>query len=197
MLASVPFIIATFIVYVRLPELHNLNGNCFLCYLVCLVTLFVPLACVQLNGDNYVDPPICKSVASLIYFSFLSLALWLNVISFDIWLSFRLDFYKFLFKYFRLFSLVLFLMRLFDCVIEQQSELDHFQIKNNSSCTRCMPSAYQQCSRVLVSFWIQSAQFQTIYGQALELKHAFSRVKLIEVIRICRYSIVFRMKYFH
>lgn len=91
MLLSIPFIIATFLVYVSIPELRNLRGVCFLCYLVCLITLFIPLSLVHLNGYSYVAPALCKSYASIIYFSFLSAALWLNVTCFDLWLSFRYE----------------------------------------------------------------------------------------------------------
>lgn len=91
MLLSIPFIIATFLVYVTIPELRNLRGVCFLCYLVCLITLFIPLSLVHLNGYSYVAPALCKSYASIIYFSFLSAALWLNVTCFDLWLSFRYE----------------------------------------------------------------------------------------------------------
>lgn len=89
MLLSVPFIVATFLVYICLPELRNLHGKCLLCYLFGLVIGYTAMALVQLNGANYVDPYICKPVGFLIYFSFISAFLWLSVISFDLWWNFR------------------------------------------------------------------------------------------------------------
>ncbi|XP_031622142.1 G-protein coupled receptor Mth2-like [Contarinia nasturtii] len=89
MLLSVPFILATILVYICLPELRNLHGKCLLCYLIGLIIGYTAMALVQLNGMNYVEPLICKSVGYLIYFSFLSAFLWLSVISFDLWWNFR------------------------------------------------------------------------------------------------------------
>lgn len=114
MLLSVPFIVATFLVYIwyasfhlnvqhkfilflnfvticlhSLPELRNLHGKCLLCYLFGLVIGYTEMALVQLNGANYVEPILCKSLGYTIYFSFLSAFLWLSVISFDLWWNFR------------------------------------------------------------------------------------------------------------
>lgn len=89
MLLSVPFIVATFLVYICLPELCNLHGKCLLCYLFGLAIGYTAMAIVQLNGSNYVDPIPCRIVGYLIYFAFLSAFLWLSVISFDLWFNFR------------------------------------------------------------------------------------------------------------
>lgn len=89
MLLSVPFIVATFLVYICIPELLNVHGKCLLCYLVGLAFGYTSLALVQLNGYRYVQPLLCKSVGYFIYFSFLSAFLWLSIISFDLWWNFR------------------------------------------------------------------------------------------------------------
>lgn len=91
MIVSVIFIIPTFIVFVSIPELHDLKIKCFLCYLACLATGFILFTWMQLNALhlNHMEPTTCKTVASLIYFSLLSAATWSNVISFDVWMCFR------------------------------------------------------------------------------------------------------------
>ncbi|XP_055318309.1 G-protein coupled receptor Mth2-like isoform X2 [Sitodiplosis mosellana] len=89
MLLSVPFILATILVYICLPELRNLHGKCLLCYLIGLVFGYTAMGLVQLNGMDYVEPMICKSVGYLMYFSLLSAFFWLSVISFDLWWNFR------------------------------------------------------------------------------------------------------------
>lgn len=89
MLASIPFLLATFFVYVCLPELRNMHGKCLLCYLTGLAVGYFSLAMVQLNGSQYVEPMLCGSVAVVIYFAFLSSFFWLNVISFDLWWNFK------------------------------------------------------------------------------------------------------------
>ncbi|XP_055309713.1 G-protein coupled receptor Mth2-like [Sitodiplosis mosellana] len=87
--ASIPCIIVTFLVYICISELRNLHGKCFVCYLVCLMVMYILLALEQLNGTDYVDKTICKVQATLLYFATFSAFLWLNVISFDLWSSFR------------------------------------------------------------------------------------------------------------
>lgn len=89
MLTSVPFLIATFIVYAVLPELRNIHGKCLLCYLFFLTVAYSSLSLLKLKGNQYVEPTICRSFGFLAYFSFLCAFLWLNVISFDLWWNFR------------------------------------------------------------------------------------------------------------
>lgn len=89
MMLSVPFLIATFLVYALLPELRNIHGKCLLCYLFSLTIGYSSLALLQLNGSNYIDPVLCRSAGFTAYFSFVCAFLWLNVISFDLWWNFR------------------------------------------------------------------------------------------------------------
>lgn len=89
MLISVPFIAATFLVYILLPELHNLHGNCMVCHLICLVIGYMLTAWVKLEGWNHVNPILCKLCGYFMYLSLLSAFLWSNVISFDLWRNFR------------------------------------------------------------------------------------------------------------
>lgn len=92
MLTSVFFMILTFIVYISISELrNNFHGKCFLCYLVCLATSFTFLACLISDKWNNLALPILISMTYIVYPSIISTSLWLNVISIDLWLSFRLD----------------------------------------------------------------------------------------------------------
>lgn len=107
MLTSVPFIIITILIYILLPELHNLHGNCMICYLICLVIAYILTAWINLDGWNYVNPLLCKCCGHLMYFMLLSAFFWSNVISFDLWRNlwyhFNLFYYSLL-KYFKLFG---------------------------------------------------------------------------------------------
>lgn len=84
MLTSVVFIIATIVFYICLPELLNFRMRICLCYLISLAVTFVSLAWVHYNGTEYQKPNVCKTIASIAYFSILSTATWSNAISFDV-----------------------------------------------------------------------------------------------------------------
>lgn len=85
MLLSVPFIVATILVYLCIPELRNVHGKCLVCYLTGLAIGYSVLACVQLNGNEPVPELLCKSAGYIIYFAFSAAFLWLSAISFDLW----------------------------------------------------------------------------------------------------------------
>lgn len=89
MLASVPFLIITFLVYLCVDELRNLHGKCLLGYLICMASGYTCLAWVKINGVEYVEPFLCQSIGYLIYFSFISAFLWSNVLSCDLWWNFQ------------------------------------------------------------------------------------------------------------
>ena len=89
MTLSIPLIFLTLLVYVSIPELMNLLGKCLVCHLISLMVWFILLSYVYLMAGKDVAPKTCTILAYLIYIAYLSGALWLNVISFDIWLSFR------------------------------------------------------------------------------------------------------------
>lgn len=86
MLVSIPFIFATFSVYLFIPELRNVHGKCLLAYLMGLMIGYVSLSMLQLNVIS------CKQISFLgylVYFSFVSAFMWLNIISFDACWAFR------------------------------------------------------------------------------------------------------------
>ncbi|XP_031623063.1 G-protein coupled receptor Mth2-like [Contarinia nasturtii] len=89
MMLSIPMIFFTFMVYICIPELVNLLGKCLLCYLLSLFVYYIALSYVYLNAGINVAPIPCKTLAYVIYLTYFSGSLWLNAISFDLWLSFR------------------------------------------------------------------------------------------------------------
>lgn len=87
MLVSVFFTILTIIVYMCIPELRRkFHGKCFMCLLFCVVLLFTSSAWVKLTDDG---ASVDHWLVYFTYISTLSGGLWMNVISFDLWLSFR------------------------------------------------------------------------------------------------------------
>lgn len=86
-LLSVPFLIATFLVYAILPELRNVHGKSLMCYLAGLSVGYMLLGYMQLYGSIF--SPWCRLQGYLMYFSFMVSFFWLNVISFDLWWNFR------------------------------------------------------------------------------------------------------------
>ncbi|XP_055298676.1 G-protein coupled receptor Mth2-like [Sitodiplosis mosellana] len=87
MIISVIFLLATILVYSCLPELLNLLGKCLLCYLACLAVSFAFTAYIYMDRDTPDTP--CVVVAYIIFFSCHSSFIWTNVLSFDLWSSFR------------------------------------------------------------------------------------------------------------
>lgn len=90
MLLSVLFIIATLIVYGCVPKIRHLHEKCLMCYLVVLASAFTLISLGQLSGYSYfLEDSFCIIVPYALEFSFISVFLWLNVINFDLWLSFQ------------------------------------------------------------------------------------------------------------
>lgn len=89
LLTSIPFLIGTFFIYVCIPELRNLHSKCFVSFLLCLTMADSLLSLVQLSDPQQMEWPIRKVYGTLTYFASFATFLWLNVISFDLWSSFR------------------------------------------------------------------------------------------------------------
>lgn len=87
MILSVLCLILTLLVYAILPELRNVHGKALMCYLVCLANGQTILAFVQLNPSTQYW--WCQPFSYWIYFWFLAAFFWLNVISIDLWWTFR------------------------------------------------------------------------------------------------------------
>lgn len=72
----------------RLPELRSLHGKCQLSHLATLFCLFICLAIVQL-GRERIPHGLCKFFAVFIHTCALSSFLWLNLLCFNIYMTFR------------------------------------------------------------------------------------------------------------
>lgn len=98
MFLSVPFLLATFIVYAFIPELRNVHGKSLMSYVLGLLVGYTILASVQsyLNADRCRNgsmkcfpDAVCLSLGYIIYFSFMVSFFWLNTMCFDIFWTFR------------------------------------------------------------------------------------------------------------
>ncbi|XP_073956038.1 G-protein coupled receptor Mth2-like isoform X1 [Choristoneura fumiferana] len=90
LLISCVFLVIVLIVYALLPELRNLCGLILMSYVASLFGGFLMLATLQLvtiaeeNTDG-----VCFGLTITIYYFFLASFCWMNVMSFDIWWTFR------------------------------------------------------------------------------------------------------------
>ncbi|KOB73813.1 Methuselah-like protein 10, partial [Operophtera brumata] len=89
LMLSVPFLLATFLVYALIPELRNLHGMCLMAYCGGLIVAYPFLAYLKLHiGTIGVEMPFCLTVAFIVYYAFQTSFFWLNVMCFDIWRTF-------------------------------------------------------------------------------------------------------------
>ncbi|KYM98041.1 G-protein coupled receptor Mth2 [Cyphomyrmex costatus] len=88
LIVSLPFLLATFVVYSILPELWNMHGYTLRGYVGSLFVAYTSLAIIQLTRQALISIPICITFAFIIHFSFLASFFWLNVMCFDIWWTF-------------------------------------------------------------------------------------------------------------
>lgn len=87
---SAVFLILTFLVYKKIPELNNnARAKFFQLYLISLMLTFIPVSWVDYFKDTSVPFWPCTFLGSLTFYSFQSAALSLNVICFDFWMEFR------------------------------------------------------------------------------------------------------------
>ncbi|XP_050093983.1 G-protein coupled receptor Mth2-like [Anopheles aquasalis] len=86
MIISVPFLIATLIVYILIPDLRNIPGKSLMCYVLALTSSYVTL--VVIKRSVIIMPDWCQLVGYLCYYSLMSSFFWLNVMAFDIFWTF-------------------------------------------------------------------------------------------------------------
>ncbi|XP_049858421.1 G-protein coupled receptor Mth2-like isoform X3 [Schistocerca gregaria] len=87
LLASVPFLLATFALHALVPRRRKLHGWNVMSYVASTTVSYLALAAVQLF-TNHVSGTLCTAAAFIIYFSFLASFFWLNVMCFDIFWTF-------------------------------------------------------------------------------------------------------------
>lgn len=104
LLISTAFLELTCVVYMSIPELQNSDFKYFKSYLLSLTVAFISLSWIYLHGMNHADLPPQSCIAEVsplalvIFFSFLSASLWLNVIGYNICSSFRYNFVNYSFS---------------------------------------------------------------------------------------------------
>ncbi|CAO1412363.1 unnamed protein product [Diamesa tonsa] len=89
MFISFPFLLVTFSIYCWIPELRNVNGRSLMCYVASLIFYFGFIIFVQLFNTKLSGTVYCKLSGYGIYFSSILCFFWLNVMSYDIWSTFR------------------------------------------------------------------------------------------------------------
>ncbi|XP_045536560.1 G-protein coupled receptor Mth2 [Papilio machaon] len=89
LMISIPFLLATFLVYAFIPELRNLHGMCLMAYCGGLIVAYMFLAYLKLHsGKIGVAMTGCYIIAFIVYYAFQTSFFWLNVMCFDIWRTF-------------------------------------------------------------------------------------------------------------
>uniref|UniRef100_A0A182Q5Y6 G-protein coupled receptors family 2 profile 2 domain-containing protein n=1 Tax=Anopheles farauti TaxID=69004 RepID=A0A182Q5Y6_9DIPT len=88
MLLSVPFLLLTFLVYACIPDLQNMHGKSLMCYVLGLSVGYTVLSMVQLRVFPGASAS-CVISGYIVYFSFMVSFFWLNVMSFDIYWTFK------------------------------------------------------------------------------------------------------------
>ncbi|XP_063973112.1 G-protein coupled receptor Mth2-like isoform X2 [Diachasmimorpha longicaudata] len=85
-----PFLIVTFAVYACLPVLRNIHGMILMAYVASLFLAYGGITLMRLKVfDPEKSPVACTFLAFFDYLWFMSSFFWLNVMCFDIWLTFR------------------------------------------------------------------------------------------------------------
>ena len=82
---SAVFLIATLAVYVLLPELREIQDKAMMAAVTSLAVSYIILSIQNLRPHEDGDQAICISLGFLLYFSFVSVFFWLNIVSFNIW----------------------------------------------------------------------------------------------------------------
>ncbi|CAH0585607.1 unnamed protein product [Chrysodeixis includens] len=89
LLLSVPFLLATFLIYAFIPDLRNLHGMCLMAYCGGLIVAYPFLAYLKVHvGQVGVEVTGCLFAAFIVYYAFQTSFFWLNVMCFDIWRTF-------------------------------------------------------------------------------------------------------------
>ncbi|XP_050447596.1 G-protein coupled receptor Mth2-like isoform X2 [Cataglyphis hispanica] len=88
-IVSIPFLVAIFLVYSILPDLRNTHGFLLRNYSGALSISYIIHAIVFLIKADDVHYCFCITIAFFDYFDLLASIFWLNVMSFDMWWTFR------------------------------------------------------------------------------------------------------------
>lgn len=93
LIISCVFLFAIFFVYACSSKRRNFYGKTLMCYVASLFVAYVCLAAAKLEDWGRIDShgldPVCSGIGYSILFAFLAAFSWLNVMSIDIWKTFR------------------------------------------------------------------------------------------------------------
>ncbi|XP_043255579.1 G-protein coupled receptor Mth2-like [Colletes gigas] len=84
-IVSAVFLIATLAVYVILPELREIQDKAMMAVVTSLAVSYIVLSIQNLRTLEIGDETICLALGFLLYFSFMAVFFWLNIVSFNIW----------------------------------------------------------------------------------------------------------------
>ena len=82
---SAVFLIATLAVYVLLPELREVQDKAMMAVVTSLAVSYIILSIQNLRPQVDGDDAICISLGFLMYFGFICVFFWLNIVSFNVW----------------------------------------------------------------------------------------------------------------
>ncbi|XP_053609920.1 G-protein coupled receptor Mth2-like [Plodia interpunctella] len=86
MIISCVFLVLVLVVYSLLRELRNLCGKVLMAYVFCLLMSFALLIVMQ---ERDLDVAQCLGFSFAVYFFFIATFCWMNIMSYDIWWTFR------------------------------------------------------------------------------------------------------------
>ncbi|XP_041975511.1 G-protein coupled receptor Mth2-like [Aricia agestis] len=87
MFVSSFFLMLVLVVYALLPDLRNLPGKILMAYVLSQIIAFISLSMIQIL--SFLPPISCVILTAIVYDSFLSSFCWMNVMSYDIFWTFR------------------------------------------------------------------------------------------------------------
>ncbi|XP_072949451.1 G-protein coupled receptor Mth2-like [Epargyreus clarus] len=83
------FLFLVLVVYMLLPHLRNLSGKVLISYVFSLLVAFLSQGILTQIIRPGIRPSTCMGLGTTIYCSFLASFCWMNVMSYDIWWTFR------------------------------------------------------------------------------------------------------------
>ncbi|XP_063387762.1 G-protein coupled receptor Mth2-like [Cydia fagiglandana] len=83
-LVSVLFLLATLAVYMYLPEMRDLQGQCYMCMCISMAIGFLSLGILQLSPGHYTTE-VCAVTGFLVYFWMIATFFWMNVICINVY----------------------------------------------------------------------------------------------------------------
>jgi hypothetical protein len=105
MILSIPFLIATLVIYGLIKELRTLHGRCVMSYVLSLTLLYSLQATIGLYNHEMLDEfrITCKCFGYLSMAAILMCFFWLNVMCYDTWSTIRFEILFFCAMYFIIF----------------------------------------------------------------------------------------------